>query len=544
MVQEFNNLRINNRIANIREVSSSSKINSQSTAINNMANAPNGTVLSGTITAKGTNSDVVFSTNQGSFILSNAQDLKQGDEVSLLITKKDNQFSGNVISINNRNNNINLNSNINLGARNSLPQQGAGSNQVQENVKISPLNNILQLNDVIETKLVNFSSNKVENFVRQMMPLLLPNITQDMKVNFMSLPKNELINYASKFTGLNQLLNMAEGANITMKLISLDTATSTTSNLLNQDLSQAISLDSKTGQLILPAELALSKLNLPGLNTPLGNMLLASNIQTPNNQLMQFLITNIGIIPNANDLLFRNHTKEFLSKIENNWPALEKLFAKVAGSGNVIHSKLLKNLPKPNPKMLLKFLNYSHLLRQDSLLKWLNLEHADLSEIGLDDGILEELLEDFAMLKKLYNQAPNKDNNNNSHWQLLYIPIQLENSLHYTKIYVRDNSDSGNIRFVIEFNSKILGEVQLDGLANFAEEDSKKLNSLFLIMRSTNSIPLQIQQDILEIYQNNVEISGLKGSMRFEHCDHFPINPSQELQNKQSYINNPPQLKI
>jgi hypothetical protein len=109
-------------------------------------------------------------------------------------------------------------------------------------------------------------------------------------------------------------------------------------------------------------------------------------------------------------------------------------------------------------------------------------------------------------------------------WRHVPIPILDGQQMQYVQLFTRrqrdEEGDAPGQRFVIEANLTRLGTMQLDG---FIRERNCQL-----VLRSHAELPKYLQQDIRQIFQDYMDLSGFDGSLRFQAMPDFPIKPALE----------------
>jgi hypothetical protein len=83
----------------------------------------------------------------------------------------------------------------------------------------------------------------------------------------------------------------------------------------------------------------------------------------------------------------------------------------------------------------------------------------------------------------------------------------------------QDSPEIGQ-RFVIEANLSKLGALQLDGFV--------RAQSCQLVLRGQRDLPVTLQADIRQIFQDYMDLSGFEGSIRFQTMPEFPIRPAKD----------------
>ena len=90
---------------------------------------------------------------------------------------------------------------------------------------------------------------------------------------------------------------------------------------------------------------------------------------------------------------------------------------------------------------------------------------------------------------------------------------------------LQDQDGADGTRFVVELETHSLGAIQLDGLF-FNQPKDKEFD---LVIRSQKPFSDDEQQQIAGIYNNYGEITGYRGSLRFEQTQAFPVHPLADL---------------
>ena len=88
-----------------------------------------------------------------------------------------------------------------------------------------------------------------------------------------------------------------------------------------------------------------------------------------------------------------------------------------------------------------------------------------------------------------------------------------------------DKNSGEGTRFVVELETHNLGSIQLDGLFF----NQPKNNEFDLVVRSQKPFSDEEQEQIAGIYNNYGEITGYRGSLRFEQTQAFPVQPLADI---------------
>jgi hypothetical protein len=115
-------------------------------------------------------------------------------------------------------------------------------------------------------------------------------------------------------------------------------------------------------------------------------------------------------------------------------------------------------------------------------------------------------------------------------WSFMLVPVMKGDEMQNMRWFKRkqdaeDGSNREGTRFVVELETDSLGNLQLDGLF-FNQPREKQFD---LVIRSTNPFTDDEKENITGIYNSYGEISGYRGSLRFEEVSTFPVHPMQDI---------------
>lgn len=104
-------------------------------------------------------------------------------------------------------------------------------------------------------------------------------------------------------------------------------------------------------------------------------------------------------------------------------------------------------------------------------------------------------------------------------WISVFIPLYNPKEVYEQEVQI--NYPRNNVmRFLINTNFEILGELQLDGLIKY-NQSLEHPTSFDLIVRSKEKLDSNIQRNINRIYIANQEITGIKGMIQFDEDEEF-----------------------
>lgn len=187
-------------------------------------------------------------------------------------------------------------------------------------------------------------------------------------------------------------------------------------------------------------------------------------------------------------------------------------------------SLLNRRIPSPNSQLGGSLLFFLSALNGGSLDKWLGQDFRRALENAGHQSLLSNMDDDFATLARISSEPGGND------WKNLTFPFYDGASLRQIKMFYRqrhngqDNPEEDSTRFVIELDLSKSGPMQLDGLFNKLRFD--------LVLRSQFELPEELRQHISQIFDTNLEITGIQGNLVFQRTTPFPVHPTEEWVNE------------
>ncbi len=528
-----------------------------------------GTILSGTITSKSPNGDAIFTTGEGNFVLNNAKDLKTGDKLSLLLEASQEEIVGKILSINNpeleiiNSLKLNIDNNSSGHANYIAHSHGKGITTQPEEIIDLTGNQIVQNDSIVILKTISINSLKLQQAVDKINIILDHDgnrgLSQESENNIEEVSEGFSKYFDKKITGeqskilLRKLPDIVPSSILEFKVIKIDNNINLTNqnNLIEQpkdkttDNTTETSLEAKNK----PAGLILDNNN---------KLLVHGKIINQGNRVT--IVTEIGVFEvdqtidrregdnihleliNIKDLPIDENNSSTLTNLSNifksnfKWDNLEKLlgFNLLNSSEDNIDSEQ-QIIPTLDKTTLAKLIKFEEAIKNDQI-EQLFSTNLNSESITKDPEMLKQIVEDVRSLQ-LMNKTLAL--NSPSAWQFMILPIYNQDQLDYIKSFVRsDEKDPTNMRFIIEFNTKTIGNLQFDGFIRFQAKDNKKIDNFNLIVRATSEITPNIREGIMGIFYANQQIQGIKGFIKFEETSQFPINPSQDIISQFLTMNN------
>ena len=283
-----------------------------------------------------------------------------------------------------------------------------------------------------------------------------------------------------------------------------------------------------TGEALVQTPVGVIRLE-PGTVVPPGSTITFEMVQTT--PLAPFTNNNTGVT-----VLTAPLTP--LTQLAQQWTGLQQIFDILAGKPTNTGLDPLPQNPNTSatagaalsPQSLSAgLLAFLSAVKSSDFSNWIGKSNIKwLQDQGQGD-LLKKVEGEFQSLARQFTDAPATQ-----HWQPLFFPVAVDGQLQQVRLYVkRDPKQTKNqqekvnadTRFIIEIDLSKLGELQLDG---FVRRDQKDLQ-FDMVIRSLTALPKDIQQDMLQIYNDTGAITGYKGSLTFQSVKAFPVNPMDEI---------------
>lgn len=111
-------------------------------------------------------------------------------------------------------------------------------------------------------------------------------------------------------------------------------------------------------------------------------------------------------------------------------------------------------------------------------------------------------------------------------WNVYLLPLLDGAAVRPVRLFLRrrqtaSNSGEQGTRFVLEVEMSRMGALQLDGLVRSARFD--------LVLRSHRAVPVELRQELAEVFRSATAAAGLAGDMTFTTASRFAVAPLEAL---------------
>ncbi|MDF2365927.1 hypothetical protein [Sneathiella sp.] len=259
------------------------------------------------------------------------------------------------------------------------------------------------------------------------------------------------------------------------------------------------------------------------LQTPLGTLSYTTTTPPATGTTVQFSIADgIDVFPLPNAETQQSGGRLPTIGAMGDWQNLRESLNLVARQDPIIAQTVINQImPQPNTQLSNSLLFFMAALNLGSIEKWLGQDFAHALKAAGRAPLLQALEDDFATFSRLQSDTGGQD------WKTLNFPFFDGHNLRQIRMFHRQRKDPNNAdpdkdttRFVIELNLTKSGQLQLDGLFKRSVFD--------LAVRSHQAIPEEMRLHIGKLFNEHIEISGLKGQLIFKTIPSFPVDPLSE----------------
>lgn len=262
------------------------------------------------------------------------------------------------------------------------------------------------------------------------------------------------------------------------------------------------------------------------IQTPLATLRLPSEIPLPKGTQLSITITEIEPaldIFAANQLPLSFQTGNLATDaLVKGGTSLDVLFKQLFGFNHDAAKDVAAELvPQTGKQFGNKILQFIKGIQEESLPETIR---QTLPKEMADQLGLNRVAQEFSSLKGAMADVQPPQ------WSFMLVPMMKGDEMHNMRWFKRkqdaeDGSNREGTRFVVELETDSLGNLQLDGLF-FNQPREKQFD---LVIRSNRPFTDDEKENIMGIYNSYGEMSGYRGTLRFEEVSTFPVHPMQDI---------------
>ena len=357
---------------------------------------------------------------------------------------------------------------------------------------------------------------------------ILPKLLYKKEINTLPLLNELLTKENNGIFDIESKLKINIGSIIDLKILSSVELLASTDNNIKLPINLAIKEDD-SASIIFTAKSLQNKNNQTFIKTPFG--LIRLDAKYPNiteNSLIEFEMTGI-----ENNEVSKSHPikQNTVNHLITKWNYLiETIDLLKEYDEKLVTSFVKNNLPMANNQLLAKILRFTSAIKEGDAQKWLGPDITNILNNNQKAHLIEKISADFVILKDSLTDESNE-------WQALIAPIYDGEELRQTTIYIKNNrkkeqyNHENGTRFIVELDSKNLGQIQLDGFLKIdpTHKIKEKLQKFDLVVRLIRDIKPEFKETLISIFNNATRLSQFNGAITFERVKIFPIRPMTAL---------------
>ena len=260
----------------------------------------------------------------------------------------------------------------------------------------------------------------------------------------------------------------------------------------------------------------------PVVQSSAGEIALSAQKPLPRGTQLALQITNTPQVPGG----LRETTSLLLSQ---QWESLRDVIAALRSADPAAARHVAQQvLPQAGGPITTGVLFFLSAMLTGDVRRWIGEDSMrTLQRTG--GNLLDRLQRDMGDMRRMANEPAGQE------WRSYLIPILSGSDLEQLKLFVRGERDQDEndedsagrkIRFVIEVEFSRLGPFQFDGLS--------RERTIDLMVRTRDALSKTMRDDIRRIYADAISALGFTGTIDFQRSTMFELNPTQEVNAKQS----------
>jgi hypothetical protein len=217
---------------------------------------------------------------------------------------------------------------------------------------------------------------------------------------------------------------------------------------------------------------------------------------------------------------------ETSTRLTRDWQHLDTAMRQLHTYNPPLASSMLQEMPTLGPQLTSGLLFFMAAIKAGHVGRWLEPRLIEQLKTSAPD-FLKQLESDIAQMQQVFVNSPLNQ------WSPLMLPIMMGNDMQQLRLYVRKEPEQShdpegprNQRFIIEIDLSQLGDLQFDG---FVRSHDKK-TAFDLVIRTSKALDSDVSSTIRTIFENALQVTGLKGQLGFQTgVQHF-VRPLTDIQ--------------
>ncbi len=190
--------------------------------------------------------------------------------------------------------------------------------------------------------------------------------------------------------------------------------------------------------------------------------------------------------------------------------------------------EVLQHMPNLGPKLSSGLLFFMAAVKAGDVGDWLGKNTVSRLKAFAPD-LIKRLDSDMAQMQQFYINSPL------TQWSGIMLPMLFGHELQQARLYIRKDDEANKNkspndcgqRFIIEIDTSHLGDLQFDGFVRSFEKNK----AFDLVIRSSKPLNSEVSQGIRDVFENALQLTGLKGQLAFQQgVQHFvrPLASEQQ----------------
>jgi hypothetical protein len=219
-----------------------------------------------------------------------------------------------------------------------------------------------------------------------------------------------------------------------------------------------------------------------------------------------------------------------ITALTRDWQHLGDALNELQAQNPALAHDFLQQMPGLGPKLTSNLLFFMAAVRGGDVNEWLGKSMVNRLKFSAPD-FLKRLDSDMSQMQQFFMQSPLNQ------WSGMMLPMLFGNELQQARLYIRKEDDHKTTgpndrgqRFIIEVDMSQLGDLQFDGFIRSFDQSK----SFDLIIRSSRALHADLSHGIRDVFDNALQLTGLKGQLAFQQgAQHF-VRPLADGQSTRS----------
>lgn len=229
----------------------------------------------------------------------------------------------------------------------------------------------------------------------------------------------------------------------------------------------------------------------------------------------------IGTTPLTGDM-------EQITTLARDWDSLDHALRWAQTSEPAVAREIMQQIPNIGHKLTSGLLFFIAAVKGGDLRQLLGARALQTLELKAPE-IAARMKQDMAQLQQFLTDSPL------TNWSSVMVPMLYNNQLEHARLFFRHDQEQegakggkgADQRFILEVDLSQMGDMQFDGFVRNVKQSGKQFD---LIIRSLAPLEPNISEEIRQIFENALKITGYKGYLGFQHgTEHF-VRPLADTQ--------------